>query len=74
MLKVGRYQPQKTQSSHLNLEELAIWKNYNVKIVNVVTRMSGFFVSLVPLKISRCCIKSNVMKVSGIVIYIMKIM
>ena len=52
-----------------------IWKNqHNVKTANVVAQIFDRFLGQVCLEISRCCSKSIIMKVSDIIIYIMKIM
>ena len=51
-----------------------IWKNkHNVKTVNVVTQIFGRFVGNVCLEISRCYGESIVMKVSDIIMHVMKI-
>ena len=42
--------------------------------MNVVARIFDGFVGYVCLEISRCCSKSILMKVSDIIIYIIKIM
>ena len=51
-----------------------IWKNYhNVKTVNVVTQIFGRFVGYVCLEILRCYSGSILMKVSDIVMHVMKL-
>ena len=51
-----------------------MYDGHNVITVNIVTRTFGRFVGQVCLEISRYCGESILMKVSEIIIYIMKIM